>query len=203
MFDNLYKGKFIVLEGLDGSGQSTQVKLLTEFITNKGFKVLITKEPTLDSAAGRLIRKALDKKIKILPKKLQELYAQDRKEHLNKIIIPNLKKGIIIISDRYFFSSFAYGSLDVPLSYLLKINDKFLLPDFTFFLNTKPKTSFLRVKKRGEKQTLFEVENKLKKVYQNYKNIFKKFNNVIVINGEKNISKVHSEIKNNLKLFRN
>ena len=57
MFDNLYKGKFIVLEGLDGSGQSTQVKLLTEFITNKGFKVLITKEPTLDSAAGRLIRK--------------------------------------------------------------------------------------------------------------------------------------------------
>ncbi|MDD5047666.1 MAG: dTMP kinase, partial [Methanoregulaceae archaeon] len=114
MPDNPYKGKFIVFEGLDGSGQSTQVKLLADFLKNKNIKVLATKEPTLDSAAGRLIRKALDKKTKILPKKFQELYAQDRKEHLNKVIIPNLEKGKTVISDRYFFSSFAYGSLAVP-----------------------------------------------------------------------------------------
>ena len=201
MLDNPYKGKFIVFEGLDGSGQTTQVKLLAEFLKNlpaqagNKFKVLTTKEPTLDSKAGKLIRAVLDKKEKIPPKKLQELYAQDRKEHLNKVIIPNLKKGKIVISDRYFFSSFAYGSLAVPLSYLLKINDKFLLPDITFFINTKPRTSFLRIKKRGKKQTFFEVENKLRKVYQNHKKIFKKFKNVIFIDGEKSILKVHQEIK--------
>lgn len=195
MLDNPYKGKFIVFEGLDGSGQTTQVKLLAEFLRKKNLEVLITKEPTLDSKAGKLIRAVLDKKEKIPPKKLQELYAQDRKEHLNKVIIPNLKKGKIVISDRYFFSSFAYGSLAVPLNFLLKINDKFLMPDITFFINTKSKTSFLRVKRRGKKQTFFEEENKLKKVYQNYKKIFKKFKNVIFIDGEKSILKVHQEIK--------
>ncbi len=195
MLKNYFSGKFIVFEGLDGSGQSTQTKLLAEFLRKNNSKVLTTKEPTLDSAAGKLIRAVLDKKEKTSPKKLQELYAQDRKEHLNKVIIPNLKKGKIVISDRYFFSSFAYGSLAVPLNFLLKINDKFLMPDITFFINTKPKTSFLRVKKRGLEQTFFEEENKLKKVHQNYKKIFKKFKNVIFINGEKSILKVHQEIK--------
>jgi dTMP kinase len=201
MLKNPYRGKFIVFEGLDGSGQTTQTKLLADFFKKEGFEVLATKEPTLDSAAGRLIRKALDKKIKILPKKLQELYAQDRKEHLNKVIVPNLKKGKIVISDRYCFSSFAYGSLAVPLNYLLKINNKFLLPDITFFINTKSKTSFLRIVKRGRKQTFFEEEEKLKKVYQNFKKVFKRFKNVIVIDGEKNIKEVHRQVIKVIKIY--
>ncbi len=194
MFKNPYKGKFIAFEGLDGSGQSTQVKLLAEFLENKGFPVLTTKEPTLDSAAGRLIRKVLDGKKKIPPKKFQELYAKDREKHLNKVIIPSLKKGKIVISDRYFFSFFAYGKLEVPLNYLLKINDKFLMPDLVFFMDTKPETSVLRIEKRGKKKTLFEHKEKLKKVYQNFKKIIKKFKNVIIIDGEKSIKEVHRQI---------
>jgi len=195
MKKNFYPGKFIVFEGLDGSGQTTQAKLLAAFLKRKGLDVLVTKEPTLGSAAGKLIRKVLDGKKKIPPQKLQELYAQDRKRHLGKVVIPALKKGKIVISDRYFFSSFAYGSLEVPLNFLLKLNDKFLLPDITFFIDSKPKTSFLRVKKRGKKLTFFEEENKLKKVDQNYKKILKKFKNVVIIDGEKRIPQVHQEIK--------
>jgi len=195
MRKNPYPGKFIVFEGLDGSGQSTQAKLLAEFLRREKRQVLTTKEPTLNSAAGRLIRRVLDGKKKMPPQKLQELFTQDRKVHLNGLIIPNLKKGKIVISDRYFFSSFAYGGLDAPFSYLLKINDKFLLPDITFFIDSKPQTCFLRIKKRGRKQTFFEEENKLKKVYQNYKKIIKKFKNVVVIDGEKSIKKTHQEIK--------
>jgi dTMP kinase len=195
MKKNIYPGKFIVFEGLDGSGQSTQAKLLAEFLKRKKHQVLTTKEPTLDSAAGKLIRLILDKKKKVSPQKLQELFAQDRKVHLNGLIIPNLKKGKIVISDRYCFSSFTYGSLGVPLKNLLKLNDRFLLPDLIFFLDVKPATCLTRIKKRNKDRTLFEEENKLKKVYQNYKKIIKKFKNVVVINGERSISRVHQEIK--------
>lgn len=195
MFKNSYPGKFIVFEGLDGSGQSTQTKLLAEFLRRKKYQVLTTKEPTLDSPAGKLIRKILDKKKKISPRKLQRLFAQDRKVHLNKVIIPALKKGKIVISDRYCFSSFAFGGIAVPLSFLLKINSKFLMPDLVFFLDVKPAICLARMEKRNKDRTLFEEKNKMKKVYQNFKNILKKFKNVILINGEKNIKEIHQEIK--------
>ncbi|MFA5084059.1 MAG: dTMP kinase [Candidatus Paceibacterota bacterium] len=194
MLRNSYPGKFIVFEGLDGSGQSTQAGLLKNFLVKKGCRTVLTKESTMDSAAGRLIRKVLDGKKKIPPKKLQELYAEDREQHLKKVVVPNLKKGKIVISDRYFFSSFAYGSLDAPLSYLLKINDKFLMPDLAFFINTKPETCVLRIERRGKKKTLFERKEKLKKVHQNYKKIIKKFRNVIIIDGEGSIKETHRRI---------
>lgn len=195
MLKNLYKGKFIVFEGLDGSGQSTQTKLLAEFLKEKGHKVLTTKEPTLDSVAGKKIRQILDEKTKEDPAKLQKLFAQDRKVHLNGLILPELKKGKIVISDRYCFSSFAFGSIAVPLNFLLKINDKFLMPDIIFFLDVKPVICLARMGKRNKDKTLFEEKNKMKKVYQNFKKILKNFKNSIIINGERNISQVHQEIK--------
>jgi len=102
MLKNTNKGKFIVFEGLDGSGQSTQAGLLKDFLLEKGYEVILTKEPTIESEAGRKIRKVLDKKLNLSPKELQELFAQDRKEHLENIIIPALKQGKMVISDRYF-----------------------------------------------------------------------------------------------------
>lgn len=200
MENNSYPGKFIVFEGLDGSGQTTQTKLLAEFLKSKNQKVLTTKEPTLDSAAGKTIREVLDEKKVISPKELQELYAEDRREHLNKVVIPALKKGEIVISDRYCFSSFAFGSLGVPLDYLFKINDKFLMPDLVFFMDTKPETCILRIEKRGKNKTLFEKKEKLEKVYKIYKEIFNKFKNVIMIDGEKNIEEIHQKIANELKI---
>lgn len=145
---NNYSGKFIVFEGLDGSGQSTQANLLRDFFIKNGFQVFLTKEPTLSSKAGKKIRKILDEKEKISPKKLQELFAQDRKEHLKKSIIPALKRGKIAISDRYFFSSFAYGRADgLNLDWLMKKNNRFLLPDLTFILKVRPLICVRRIEK--------------------------------------------------------
>ncbi|MDP3052903.1 MAG: dTMP kinase [bacterium] len=194
MRKNPYKGKFIVFEGLDGSGKSVQMELLDRFLKKGGFDVVLTKEPTMDSRAGKTIRLVLERKKKISPKKLQALYSQDRKAHLTGLIMPNLKKGKVVISDRYCFSSFAYGSMGVPLSYLLKINDKFLLPDLVYFINTNPETCISRIEKRGKKKTLFEYKEKLENVYQNYKKILKKFKNVIIIDGEKSIKETHRQI---------
>ena len=198
MLKNPYKGRFIVFEGLDGSGQSTQANLLRNFLIKKGFEVILTKEPTLTSKAGKEIREVLDKKKTIPPAKLQELFAKDRKEHLGKVIIPALKKGKIVISDRYFFSSFAYGKASgVNLEWLIKINNDFLLPDITFLLKVSPKICLERIKKRnkGKKRTLFEEKEKLEKVWQVYKILPTRFKNIYIINGEKPIKEVFKTIK--------
>lgn len=210
MKKNPYRGKLIVFEGLDGSGQSTQAGLLRDFLVKKGYKVVLTKEPTLDSEAGKKIRKILDKKIKISPRELQKLFAKDRKEHLEKEILPALKKGKIVISDRYFFSSFAYGKAsNISLDWLIKINKNFILPDLTFILKVSPEVCLERIEKRLQptlhpsthppslkrKRTLFEEKEKLAKVWEAYKILPKRFENVRVIEGEKKILEVFSQIK--------
>ena len=199
MKSNLYPGKFIVFEGLDGSGQSTQVEILGKFLEEKEYEVLKTKEPTKDSKFGKKIRKILDKEERISPKKLQKLFSKDRAWHLKKVIIPALKKGKIVISDRYFFSSFSYGmSEGIDLKELLAFNKKFLLPDLVFFLDVSPEVCIQRIEKRGERKTLFEKKEKLKKVYEGYKKVLKEFENsteIYFINGERSIEEVSLDIK--------
>lgn len=202
MIKNSYPGKLIVLEGLDGSGLSTQANLLGDFLIKKDYQVVLTKEPTLDSEAGKKIRKILDKKEKISPQKFQELFTKDRKGHLEKLIIPALKEGKIVISDRYFFSSFAYGTADgLDLNRLIKLNDNFLLPDITFLLKVSPEVCLERIQKRNksEERTLFEEKEKLAKVWQVYKILPKKFKNIKVIDGEKSSKEVFNQVKNIIK----
>ncbi|MDD2731598.1 MAG: dTMP kinase [Candidatus Pacebacteria bacterium] len=197
MIKNPYKGKFMAVEGLDGSGQTTQVVLIKDFLIENGFRVITTKEPTLNSESGLRIRKVLDEKMKISPDELQRLFAQDRKEHLEKLIIPNLEKGSFVVSDRYFFSSFAYGSSeDISLDSLIELNNDFLIPDLTIILKVRPEVCISRIEKRGTAKTLFEKTSKLAKVWKTYEIMPKRFENVIIIDGERPISEVFNEIKN-------
>lgn len=196
MIKNNNPGKFIVFEGLDGSGQTTQAGLLRDLLQKSGFKVVLTKEPTLDSEAGKKIRQALDKVIRVEPGLLQELFVQDRKEHLENLVIPALKEGKIVISDRYFFSTFAFGVSDgLDLQWLIKLNDGFLLPDMSFILKVNPQTCIKRIEHRGEGKKLFEREKKLVKVWQTYKILPDIFRNVCMINGEKPIGEVFAEVE--------
>jgi len=196
MKKNNYSGKFIVFEGLDGSGQSTQTSLLKNFLIEKGFQVVTTKEPTLDSVAGRRVKEILDEKIKTEPAKLQELFSQDRKEHLEKVIVPALKEGKWVISDRYFFSTFAYGTSEgLDLEWLIKLNDSFLLPDQTFILKVKPEVCIDRINKRGTKKQLFEKQEKLAKVWKVYAILPQRIENTLIIDGERTIEEVSSEVE--------
>ena len=196
MKKNTFPGKFIVFEGLDGSGQSTQSGLLKDFLIENGYNVVLTKEPTLDSEAGKKIRKVLDKELEISSKGLQELFVQDRREHLEKIIIPALKRGSMVISDRYFFSTFAFGaSAGVDLEWLIKINNQFLYPNITFLLKVSPETCVDRIMKRGIKTTLFEKVEKLKNVWQTYKILPERFDSIYVIDGEKSIEDVFKQVE--------
>jgi len=201
MKENSYPGKLIVIEGLDGSGHSTQAGLLKNYLQKIGKKVILTREPTLDSVAGRKIRQVLDKKIKISAKELQRLFAKDRQEHLKNKVIPALKADKIVVSDRYFFSSFAYGVSDgLDLNWLIKINDKFLLPDDSFILKVRPKICLKRIEGRGSAKTLFEKEKKLAEVWQTYKILPKMFKNVKIINGEQLIESVFKNIRKSIRI---
>lgn len=200
MIKNPYSGKFIVFEGLDGSGQSTQAALLKDFLVENGHFVVLTKEPTIDSEAGKEIRQVLDKKARVAPRQLQELFTEDRKEHLDNLVIPALKDGKIIICDRYFFSTFAFGAFSgVNLEELIKLNQDFLMPDLTIILKVSPEVCMERIGKRGEPQTLFEEKEKLVKIWEIYKIMPERFENVYIIDGERPVEAVHQNIKALLK----
>jgi len=196
MKENNYPGKFIVFEGLDGSGQSTQASLLKDFLIKEKIDVVLTKEPTLTSSAGQKIKEILDEKSTISPEQLQLLFTEDRREHLEKVIIPALKMGQYVISDRYFFSTFAYGTAEgLDLEWLIKINNDFLLPDLTFLLKVRPEICLERIQKRGLVIKLFEKKEKLSRVWQVYEILPQHFQNIYLVDGEKSIEEVFREIK--------
>ncbi|MDP3883084.1 MAG: dTMP kinase [Candidatus Staskawiczbacteria bacterium] len=195
MIKNNYPGKFIVIEGLDGSGKSAQVDLVINFLKEKGKDVIVTKEPTNESDAGRKIKRALKKEIVVEPLELQKLYVQDRKEHLENKVIPALKEGKFVVSSRYAFSTFAYGysdGLDVKL--LIEMNKEFLLPDLTIIVDVDPESCVQRIENRGEPKELFEKLEKLTKVNEIYKITPKMFESVVMVNGKKTISEVFDDI---------
>ena len=196
MIKNTYPGKFIVVEGLDGSGKNAQIEFLVDYLKKLGKEVIITREPTLDSQSGRKIKQALQQEIKLDPLELQSLYVQDRKEHLENKVIPALKEGKLVVSSRYVFSTFAYGAsngLDIDL--LIKMNDNFLLPDLTIIIDVSPESCMERIENRGEPKELFEKIEKLTKVNEFYKKIPKMFENIFVVNGENTIEEVFGDIK--------
>lgn len=196
MIKNKYKGKFIVIEGLDGSGSSTQVMRVANFLKERNKKIHITKEPT-NSLIGGLIRGQLTGDWKSSPECLQLLFAADRAHHLEKEIIPLLKKGINIISDRYFFSTIAFGSTEIKdKKWLIEINDRFLLPDLTILVKVSPKVCIERIKESRFQIELFEKEKKLQETWDNYKKLAKEFDNVEIINGEREVGEISYEIIN-------
>lgn len=177
---------FVVFEGLEGSGQTTQAEILRDHLEKKGVDVLLTKEPTQASAAGKRIHKALDGEIEISPRELQELFAQDRKEHLEGLIIPAFNGGRTVICDRYFFSSFAYGAADCGLKWLMEVNGNFIYPDAAYVLMVDPEICLTRIAGRGRRPQIFENERTLKEAIKVYEKMARMFDDVYLLDGSQN-----------------
>lgn len=191
-----YPGKFIVIEGLDGSGKSAQVELVVRYLQGLGKTVVLTREPTTESEAGRTVRSALRGEVSFAPMELQKLYVQDRAEHLQNKVIPALQRGEWVVSSRYAFSTFAYGYSDgLAVDELVKMNDEFLLPDATILVDVSVDEALGRIESRGEAKELFEKKEKLEKVNEIYKKIPGIFANVSVVDGTKPIPEVFAQIQ--------
>ncbi|MBI2041716.1 MAG: dTMP kinase [Candidatus Nealsonbacteria bacterium] len=202
MQKNTYSGKFIVFEGLDGSGSTTQANKLRDFLNEipKKFvlgrsSAFLTKEPT-NNIIGGLIRGQLTSDWKSSPECLQLLFSADRAHHLEKEILPLLKEGIDVVTDRYFLSTVAYGASEIKdMDWLIELNRLFIAPDITFLLKVSPKICIERINKDRFHIELFEREESLTKVWQNYEELAKRFADVYIINGERPIEEVFEEIK--------
>lgn len=190
ILENIIMGFFVSFEGLDGSGCSTQAFFLKRHFVLKKRACLLTKEPT-NNLIGGLIRGQLTHEWKSSMECLQLLFAADRAHHLEKEIEPALKKNFIVISDRYKFSSIAFGSLESDVDWLIKINEKFKDPDLTILLKVSPETCIKRMESRPSFE-LFEEKQKLEKVWKVYESFIG--GNIILIDGEKTIEEIHEEV---------
>ncbi len=167
---------FIVFEGLDGAGTTTQAKRLKENIEKLGRSVYLTHEPT-DNPIGRLVRQVLQHKVRTTPRALALLYSADRDDHLYNAeygIIDKIRNGEIVISDRYFYSSLTYQKAGgVDQAFLEDIN-AFPSPEAVIFLDTPVEECLRRIEKRGEEKELFDEMEYLSKVRSGYIEIFSK-----------------------------
>lgn len=176
---------YIVFEGIDGAGKSTQIKLLKEWLEANGFRVETIVEPT-DSEVGKLIRKILqrpDATTDRIQKTLGLLFAADRMLIMDKL--SDEKK--VILSDRSFISSLAYQE---PASWIREINSYAKVPDLVLLLDLDVKTSVNRSNQEDE----FENEEFLTTVKANYLDIIEDFNHEI-IDANRGVNKVSSDIK--------
>ncbi|MEM5868106.1 MAG: dTMP kinase [Candidatus Aenigmatarchaeota archaeon] len=194
----MYRGLLFVFEGIDGAGLTTQSYLLKEWLEKHNFVVFLTKEPT-DGPIGSQIRLVLNKRLIMSPTALALAFAADRMDHLENEIIPKIKNGVIVISDRYYLSSYAYQSLNVDLDWLLKINSKCLKPDVIFLLDVPALICKRRMEKMRWHVELYEELEKLEEVRKRFlalaENLRKSEENIVVIDGNRPINEVHADVR--------
>lgn len=161
--------RFIVIEGIDGAGTSTQRSILCRALESKSYRSHETWEPTA-GPIGLLIRQALRKEIKLGSATLCRLFAADRAEHCYGAdgIQARCERGEYVISDRYVFSSYAYQALSEPLGWIAELNRGFPLPEHLIFVDVDMETSRARRNHRGEAAELFEEDPIQLAVRSNY-----------------------------------
>lgn len=199
---NKHKGKFIALEGIDGSGKTLQTEKVVSLLKKKGYKVISTKEPT-DRVIGKFIKKdILTGKVKLPPVAIQYIFSADRSDH-QKEIEDYLKKGYVVVTDRYFWSAVCYGiaDLDQIADYYLTVlsvlspYNRFITSDATFFLDIPLKTALQRIGKSDKHNEIYDNEKKLKKIKKAYDFLIKRFpKEFIVVDGNKTVDEVTQDL---------
>jgi dTMP kinase len=171
------RGRFIVLEGLDGAGTTTQTAALSRALTARGERHLTTCEPS-NGPVGMLLRQALTGRLvghqgeepaPLEPTTLALLFAADRADHVSQQVLPALEQGLTVISDRYVLSSIAYQGLDLDLAFVEAINQAAPPPDVTFFLDVPPRVAQARrhaVRGREELYEALALQRRIDRLYR-------------------------------------
>lgn len=167
-------GRFIVLEGIDGAGTTTQAEALSAALKRRGHKVLTTCEPS-DGPIGSLIRQALKGRLGLPGRRgplasetLALLFAADRVDHLEAEVLPALRRGELVICDRYLLSSMAYQGASLPMAWVEQANARAVTPDLTLFIEVSVPTASRRRSLRGGEPELFDEDAKQRRIAKQY-----------------------------------
>ena len=186
-------GLFIVFEGIDGTGKSTQVRLLAEKLRQLGYAVVETREPT-NGSYGQKIRELFTDRTSVSQDEELQLFIADRDQHVREVITPALSDGCIVVSDRYYLSTVAYqGANGMNPALILKKNAVFPVPDLAFILEIEPAQGIHRIQnQRNEHPNTFEEEANLLKVAKIFAAMEQDF--IKRIDGSCTIENVHREV---------
>ncbi len=186
-------GRLIVFEGIDGTGKSTQISLLNEYLTEKGYSTVVTREPT-DGIFGRKIRELYVNRGKVSQQEELNLFLDDRREHVENLLLPALVSGKIVLCDRYYLSTAAYqGANGFDPEEILRLNKFAPQPDIALLFEIPIETSLRRITEgRGDKLNAFEQAEALERVNKIFTNLDLPY--IHRIYAEKSIAKVHQDV---------
>ncbi len=196
------RGKFIVFEGIDGSGKSTQLKMLSKYLQGKGIPCVTTCEPT-DSPFGGLLRACLTGRLETDERAIAALFAADRMDHLfNPIngIEKRLNEGVTVLCDRYYFSSLAYNGEMTDSVWVEELNRpamEQMRPDLVIYIELTAEAGMERVGKRSERER-YETLEKQKKIRERYLRVFEKRaaqESIAVIKSERDKERTQEKIR--------
>jgi dTMP kinase len=182
-------GLFIVFEGIDGTGKSTQLHLLAEKLRQLDYAVVATREPT-NGPYGKKIRELFVDRGVVSREEELELFIADRDQHVKETIAPALEDGCVVICDRYYLSTLAYqGANGMDMDIILAKNQDFPTPDLAIILGIEPAHGIHRI--RNQRNT-FEEEANLRKVARIFDAMQQDY--IERINGSDTIENVHQQV---------
>ena len=202
------KAKFITLEGIEGSGKTSSIKSITDLLDKRNISYIVTREPGGSSIGKELRAILLDPETEISPEVELMLMLSDRKDHVEKIILPNLEKGNWVVSDRFMDSSIAYqgGGRQLGKKLIISVAEYLNLPqpDLTLLFDLPVETSLSRVKARGELDRFEKEELEFhKRIRNTYLDLAKNNSNRIkIIDSSEKIESMLNNVKQAIeKLF--
>jgi dTMP kinase len=188
------RGLLIAFEGIDGTGKSSQLRMLAGYLRGRGCRVEQTREPT-ESSYGKRIRKLYVDRGSCSPEEELELFIQDRKQHVRELLEPRLADGWIVLTDRYYYSTAAYqGAAGLDADEIFRRNSFAPKPDRVILLTMDPEISATRIEQgRGENLNDFEQVDQLKKVAA----LFASFDDPCIrrIDASQNIDAVQNQVR--------
>ncbi len=192
------RGRFIVVEGADGVGSTTQLNLLVEGLRLAGRTVHQTAEPS-KGPIGQLIRQVLsgERPRTQIHKELALLFAADRLDHIGREVEPQLAAGVDVVSDRYTLSSLVYQSLDLPFDWVRELNRYAPPADVTVLISLPLEIAWQRLEARlkdGEVREVFDIKTTQTRIHAEYERQTKK-SSAVVVNGEGTPAEVAARVK--------
>ena len=202
-------GKFIVIEGIDGAGSSTQARLLVDWLNDRGRRGVLTAEPTR-GPVGALLRQVLTGRVvarkpdnDALPVNndvIALLFAADRLDHLDCEIMPLIASGADVVSDRYYHSSLLYQSLSGDLDWIRVLNSHARPPDVTYVLHLPAGQAAERRKQRSREE-LYETVEVQERLVESYRDLpaLLPGEPIVLVDGRTEALEVHRAVTNDLK----